>query len=187
MPNFNTHVNVAVFVYPIIVVMYEFFSKFFDYPLPHKKIIGIGFLFFWISADLPDIDHIHSLLRKVFKYFFVSIIFYFEFTRGYIIRLLNLDTLFYSFSMKAFDALLVGLLAGRLFEIITPKHRGPLHSIWSGFIYGLFVFGGYYSLFHIVKNALFLGIISTIGYILHLALDKFLYEKNGKLFLKNGR
>jgi hypothetical protein len=187
MPNFNTHVNFAVLFYPIIVIFYEFFSKFLNYPLPNKEIIGLGFLFFWISADVPDIDHIHSTFRKIIKYLIISVIIYFEFNRGYIIRLFNLETVFYSYSMKILEATLVGILLGKLIEYIIPKHRGPLHTIWSAFIYGLIIFFGYYFLFYIVKNALFLGIISTIGYLMHLILDKLCCENNGKLRLKIGR
>jgi len=186
-PNFNTHVNFAVLFYPLIVIFYEFFSKVLNYPLPTKEIIGLGFLFFWISADLPDIDHIHSTLRKIIKYLIISIIIYFEFNRGYIIRLFKLETVFYSYSMKILESTFIGILVGRLIEYVIPKHRGPLHTIWSAFIYGLVVFSGYYFLFLIMKNALFLGIISAIGYLLHLILDKFYCEKNGNLRLKNRR
>ncbi|SHH18811.1 metal-dependent hydrolase [Thermosipho atlanticus] len=184
MPNFNNHININIFSYPLVIAIYSLFVKIFDYPLPPRQIVGWGFILFVISGDLPDIDHASAVLRKIVKLFVIFTVFYFEFTRGYFIRFLGLNYLHIPYSLQVLVAILVASFIGKLFDFIIPKHRGPLHRIWSAFVYGLSIFYGYYYLFSVMKNAIFLGIISTIGYLIHIFLDKNFREVNGRLKLK---
>ncbi|MBO8160486.1 MAG: metal-dependent hydrolase [Thermosipho sp. (in: Bacteria)] len=185
MPNFNSHIKIAIVVYPFLLFGHEFLSIIFQYPKPSNEIIGIGFLLFLVSSDLPDIDHSHSYLRRIFIIFVNIIVTYVEFTKEIIIKLLKFNYLIPSwYSLKFAFSLFVGILTSKLVDVIIPKHRGPLHSVWMAFIFGLMVSGYYWYMFSIMKNAVFLGIISTTGYILHLILDKFFYERRGKLVLK---
>ncbi|ABR31211.1 hypothetical protein SU69_06905 [Thermosipho melanesiensis] len=178
MPNFNSHVRAGVFFYPIVLYIYLFIIRLVNFGMPSEKIIAWGFFIFVLSSDMPDIDHNHSLLHKFVKLLVVSSVVYFEFTRKVIVTFFDLQIGVY---LRFLISLLVGLFSGVLYEILIPRHRGPLHTIWAALIYGGIIFSGVYYFGFQLENAIFLGIISTAGYILHLLMDIFLVEKNGRL------
>lgn len=179
MPNFNTHINFGIYLYPVVLLIYKLGAYFLNYPMPDDKIIAIGFLLFVLSADMPDIDHNHSFLHKFVKILVISYAIYFEYTRKIIISYfdLNVSDLFIRFLFS----FLFGIMVSIIYEIIIPRHRGPLHTIWAALIYGIIIGSSCYYLTATLNNSLFLGIISMLGYTLHLILDIKFIERNGKL------
>ena len=69
-----------------------------------------------------------------------------------------------------------GTLAGYLVLLVPSKHRGILHSHWTGVMYGsawgIYVF---YTASLAIEQSLMIGSMGAVGYGWHLALD-------GKLF-----
>ncbi|ANQ54270.1 hypothetical protein BG95_07565 [Thermosipho sp. 1063] len=178
MPNFDSHIRVGMFFYPIVLGVYLFILHLLNMGYPDEKVIAFGFFLFVLSSDMPDIDHNHSFLHKFIRLLVISFVIYFEFTKKIIISFFDLNVGLY---LRFLIAFLTGLFFGILFEIIIPKHRGPLHTFWAALIYGGIMFSGAYYLGFKTENSAFLGIISTIGYLVHIIMDISFVEKNGKL------
>ncbi|HCF38507.1 MAG TPA: hypothetical protein DER56_05480 [Thermosipho africanus] len=182
MPNFNTHVNFGIYFYPFVLLIYKIASQFLNFSMPEDKIIAIGFLIFVLSSDMPDIDHNHSLLHRFVKLLTISAAIYFEFTGEIIISYFNLNV--EDVFLRFLFSFLFGILIGILYELIIPRHRGTLHTVWASLIYGGIIGYGTFYITSNLNNALFLGIISVSGYVLHLILDRYFVEKDGKLGIR---
>ncbi|QTA37333.1 metal-dependent hydrolase [Thermosipho ferrireducens] len=182
MPNFHTHIRFGIFSYPIILVIYEFVIRIGRFDSPSSQVIAIGFLIYILSSDMPDIDHNHSFLHKFIKLLLMGTAAYLEFVNSFFINIFKISHLYVSyFSIRFFISFTFALCVGALYEIVTPRHRGPLHTVLAGLIYGTIVATGYWWSYKNIPDTVFIGTVSITGYISHLVLDSLFMERNGEL------
>lgn len=126
--------------------------------------IVLGFFGFVISSIIPDIDHHKSIPRKGFRLVLITLL---SITASY-----TSYQLFGKTRKMFFFAIISPIIGYYFIEKNIPKHRGILHTYQFVFIY-LIMIGRLLKLFRLKKKLIaILLIFISLGYILHLVLDK---------------
>ena len=160
MANFNVHLNSAAIVSGISSVTLA---------SVHMIDIKTSFYCFFagiIGGILPDIDHDNSIPVRIIQ-FIISNLVAFLVVYNYFTKLKILDIV----------ALWLGIYV--LFEIIFflfkkfTTHRGIIHSIPMGILFGLITILFLYNVLHLnLIISYYIGIFIFIGYLTHLILDE---------------
>ena len=159
MANFNTHLNTAAVVSGVLSASLMAFN-FID--------IKTSFYCFFagiIGGILPDIDHEKGIPIRILKFIIANIVAFLV-----IIAFSNLKPL-----------ILIGIWIGvyLFFEILffifkkITTHRGIIHSIPMGFLFGFLTTIFLYKFLHFnVVKAYYIGVFIIIGFLTHLILDE---------------
>ena len=159
MANFSTHINTAALTSAIGVGV-----------LANSGIIDIKtslycFLTGIIGGILPDIDHDNSTPLKIMYFIFTNLTAFFVIYNniGHL-KLLEIFLiwggiyLFFAFAFYIFKK--------------TTKHRGMIHSIPTGMLFGFLTSFLFYKLGFSLKQSYIIGLFLFLGYIVHLILDE---------------
>ena len=180
MPNFRTHALSGLFLYPLVIPVYTLIGFILNYPPASKRIIAFGYVLFVLGADAPDIDHKNAYMHRIARvivWVSTTVYFYFLYTEKFPVwfpgsPILENEMILFT------TCILSGMLASLLFSFLMPRHRGPLHSIFAPFVFGLIV--GVLTYFLEVQDlterlsmahSIYLGVSAFLGYLLHLVLD----------------
>jgi len=157
--NFSTHINTAALTSAIGVGV-----------LANSGIIDIKtslycFLTGIIGGILPDIDHDNSTPLKIMYFIFTNLTAFFVIYNniGHL-KLLEIFLiwggiyLFFAFAFYIFKK--------------TTKHRGMIHSIPTGMLFGFLTSFLFYKLGFSLKQSYIIGLFLFLGYIVHLILDE---------------
>lgn len=181
MPNFWTHIKSGFFAFPILVLGWQFL-----FPLLNdigfnvvngSQVYLVGFAFFVLGTDLPDIDHKDSLINKFTRIFLMGLMTGITFLilnkSGFVGKILTGEFSKFRTSIFWFVSVLIGLVSGEVFLKVKPSHRGLTHSLVSGFLYSVIV-GFFVYILSFIEGLFFPIIAAFSGYLLHMGLDKFL-------------
>jgi len=171
--NYNGHVLSGLLTYPLAVFFASFLKQYANIPFELSLMAMIfGYGVYVLGADLPDLDHpealIHRGIKPIVSVFVGSAVF--VRVRDYV-----------SFGNKTWMDESVAWVVGALFAVgawhafsaVLPKHRGVVHSITFATIYGLSIFAlCKHGLVFKFGEALFVGFVAFLGYVLHLIVDK---------------
>ncbi len=171
MPNYDTHVLSGVVTYPIAVLLGEIMKTYLNLPLkPTPVALVLGYAFYVLGSDLPDMDHPNALIHRGTKPI-VSV------ATGSAIFLWASDRV--SLSPEWLNPVVTwaigalgGLAAWYLFTALMPRHRGIVHSLLFAAVYGLLTFALVgYGLKLSSGEGFYVGLAAFLGYTLHLLLD----------------
>ena len=179
MPNFWTHVKTSFFMFPILILGWEYFHPFLNtlgIKIVNNPLMYIlGFSFFVIGSDLPDIDHQDAIIHKIVRMLLMILIsassFYLLFESQTISSFFSDYSNRFIIPLYWLISVLVGFLSGELFVILKAKHRGVIHSPVTSIFYGILVFIFIFGILSLQK-AIFPSISAFFGYNLHLGMDK---------------
>lgn len=171
MPNYEEHVLSGLVSYPFIVLLCGFLtSKVIPVELTPLSLI-IGYAFYVLGSDLPDMDHPNALLHRGAKAIvavLVGGVAYLNLAGSFKLGPPWLDVAA-TWGVSA----LAALGAWYVFTLMMPNHRGVMHSLLFASIYGLLAFLTVeYGLRMRSGEALYVAIVSFCGYTLHLLLDR---------------
>ncbi|WP_457742892.1 metal-dependent hydrolase [Thermococcus sp.] len=172
MPNYDAHVLSGIVTYPVVVLIGELLRVYTKLPLKlTPTALILGYAFYVLGSDLPDIDHPDALIHRGTKPI-VSV------AVGSAVSLWAVDFVELNPQwLNTVVAWLIGALAGLLswylFTWLMPKHRGIVHSLLFAGIYGLLAFLLVeYGLKMSTGEGIFVGLSAFLGYTLHLLLDR---------------
>lgn len=170
--NYDEHVLAGILTYPVAILILSTLGI-LGLPVDTTFMaMALGYGFYVLGSDLPDMDHPEALIHRTTKPF-VSVV-------VGISAFKNLGPNLYLTSFPAanlalawFGAALAAVVAWNLFRLLMPDHRGVVHSSVFAAVYALISFA-------IVRfgfaaspgEALFIALASFLGYNLHLLLDR---------------
>lgn len=174
MPNLVSHLRIGVLTYPIYVFLYNLIFAFLKKSVSLSGFdLALGYLAYILGSDLPDLDSANAPLRnltKVFLYGFSIYVFY-EFLLEKFRSMNTLSSLPDAIlSLAALGtSLAIGAgLVNMFLSLPLFYHRGFVHSITFGAIYGFLV---YLFLQPLVKNVIFVSVSAFFGVFVHLLSD----------------
>ena len=161
MANFSTHINIAAFGGAVFSSLLALNSN-----IDTKEAL-LCFTATIIGGILPDIDHDKSNPLKIMHFIFANLI-------SFIIIYKFIDYL------KILEIILlwigINIIVGIMFFIFKKitKHRGMMHSIPAGLIFGFLTSFVFYKFFYFnIQKSYLIGISVFLGYLIHLILDEF--------------
>jgi len=179
--DFKNHLKFGIFL-----ALFSFFTINFSYILCSNFSLNFQqnlFIFSILSSLLilvgalsPDIDSHsaipHKFVKNLIAIFVFSISFYFLWNQEIFHNIVqNLEYfIFIKFILTIIFSLLLMIIALLTFKILTPKHRGIMHSPIFGFTIALLLF---FIIYGITKNfeISLSGIFFFAGFLLHLLCD----------------
>lgn len=170
MPNFRTHVLSGLALYPIVVAIAVALPKYFS---SSTTVLSAGYLLFVLGADLPDVDHKDAIIHKGIKALIsasvgsASSIYWVNFLSKH-----PLPNLQIAIILAWIAGSIEAILTWYVVEILTPKHRGSVHSVTAALVYagGVWLVG-WFLLQLSFKELNTLALSAFAGYLLHLILD----------------
>ncbi len=172
MPNYDTHVLSGIVTYPVAVLIGQALRVYLNLPLKLTPIaLVLGYAFYVLGSDLPDMDHPDSLIHRGTKPI-VSV------AVGSAAFLWASDKV--SLSPEWLNPVLAwviaavaGLAGWYLFTALMPKHRGIVHSLFFAAVYGFLAFAlTGYGFKMSREEGFYIGLAAFLGYTLHLLLDR---------------
>lgn len=171
--NYDEHVLAGILTYPIAIFLLAALDLYLGFPIDLTFMaMSLGYVFYVIGSDLPDIDHPEALIHRVIKPFvavavgisaFKNLGLVFTWTPYPIINL----------SLAWFGAAIAAVVGWNLFRVLMPDHRGVVHSSVFAAVYALIAFAIVRFGFEAAPGeALFIALASFLGYNLHLLLDR---------------
>jgi inner membrane protein len=170
--NYDEHVLAGIMTYPIAILILSALKFYLALPVDVTFLgMALGYAFYVLGSDLPDIDHPDALIHRTTKPFvsvavgisaFRNLGLHFNLTPNPVVNL----------ALAWFAAALVAVVAWNLFRALMPNHRGVVHTSVFAAVYALLAvvivrFG-----FNMAPGeALFVAFASFLGYNLHLLLD----------------
>jgi len=142
-----------------------------NYSMSPEKMIFIGivsFIFTFIGSTLPDIDTTSSKAFKRMRFLTAVATFVVSF-----VMLSNNfgkdpTSILYLIGTCGLIAVVIVILIQQL----LPRHRGPIHSVKTGAIYGVIVLVLSYVLVLNISLAILIAFFSFLSFCSHLALDR---------------
>ncbi|RLF90741.1 metal-dependent hydrolase [Thermococci archaeon] len=165
--NYEEHVLVGLITYPLFVALVYFLRDVLNLKLTFLS-LALGYAFYVLGSDLPDIDHpdsiIHRGIKPIFSVILGSVVAY------RIQAYIPSDySLIYAWGVGGIFA----VLGWYFFTLLMPRHRGIVHSLTFATLYGLLTFLGVrYGISLTSGEAYLIGLAAFSGYLLHLILDK---------------
>ncbi|MCD6559078.1 MAG: metal-dependent hydrolase [Palaeococcus sp.] len=171
--NYEGHVLGGILTYPLAVLFLALLRYYANFPVKLSFIaMALGYAFYVLGSDLPDLDHPDALIHRgskpivavlVGSAFFVKLIPYINFTSY------GWANLTIGWGISA----LVAFCSWHAYTALMPKHRGVVHSLTFAAIYGILIFIAlYYGVEISFEESLFVGIVASMGYVLHLLSDR---------------
>lgn len=172
MPNYDTHVLSGIVTYPVAVLIGTLLKVYLHLPIElTTTALVLGYAFYVLGSDLPDIDHPDALIHRGSKPI-VSVAVgsaVFLWAKDFV----NLNPPWLNHVVSWLTGAFGGLAAWYLFTAIMPKHRGIVHSLLFAAIYGMLAFLLVnYGLGMSEGAGLYTGLSAFLGYTLHLLLDR---------------
>lgn len=168
MPAHRAHELLGIFFW-IIFLIYLLLN--FHFAIEKLILFGlVGFVFCFIGASLPDVDHKKS---KAFRRT--------RFLIGILTFVISFFMLSNRFNINKIEgiAYLLGVCALITFAVIIlvlyilmPHHRGPLHSFGTGAIYAIAVLILGYVIIQNITIAAVLALLSFFSFASHIVMDK---------------
>nr|WP_206204865.1 metal-dependent hydrolase [Thermococcus sp. MV11] len=130
----------------------------------------IGYAFYVLGSDLPDMDHPNALIHRGTKPIVSVAAGGAVYTN--IAGSIDLGQPWLNTAVEWVVAALAGVMAWFAFTWLMPRHRGIVHSLLFAAIYGGLAFLMVeYGLGMRTGEGLFVGLSAFLGYTLHLLLD----------------
>jgi hypothetical protein len=180
MPNFRAHVLTGLLLFPVSLPVYDLLQRLLYLVAPSERIIAFSFIFFALGSDAPDLDHKNAYMHRIAKvivWLGATVYFYFFLKERFPIwfpevRILENEIILF------YICIFLGMLSSQLFSALMPRHRGPLHSVFSPFVFGLII-GALFYFLEIrdadqrlaMANSIYIGTSAFLGYTVHLILD----------------
>ncbi len=170
--NYDEHVLAGILTYPIAILILSFLSLRLGLPIDITFLaMSLGYVFYVLGSDLPDMDHPEALIHRVIKPF-VSVAVGISAFRNLGHHLYLTSDPVVNLALAWFGAALVAVVAWNLFKVLMPNHRGVVHSSVFAAVYALLAFVIVRFGFNMAPGeALFVAFASFLGYNLHLLLD----------------
>ena len=170
--NYDEHVLAGILTYPIAILILSFLSLRLSLPIDITFLaMSLGYAFYVLGSDLPDMDHPEALIHRVIKPF-VSVAVGISAFRNLGPHLHLTSDPVVNLALAWFVAALVAVVAWNLFKVLMPNHRGVVHSSVFAAVYALLAFVIVRFGFNMAPGeALFVAFASFLGYNLHLLLD----------------
>ncbi|AAL80253.1 metal-dependent hydrolase [Pyrococcus furiosus DSM 3638] len=164
--NYEEHVLAGLMTYPLAILLALYLPLKVDLTF---YALALGYAFYVLGSDLPDIDHPDSLIHRGSKPLFSVAL-------GSIVAMKILPYL-ENYNLAIFLAWVVGAVFAVIgwftFSALLPRHRGVVHSITFALIYaGISYLAVNYGLELSKNEAMFVSLSAFLGYLLHLILDK---------------
>lgn len=170
--NYDEHVLAGILTYPIAILVLSSLKFYLALPVDVTFLaMALGYAFYVLGSDLPDMDHPEALIHRTTKPFvsvavgisaFRNLGFHFNLTPNPVVNL----------ALAWFVAALAAVVAWNLFRFLMPNHRGVVHTSVFAAVYALLAFAIVRFGFNMVPGeALFVAFASFLGYNLHLILD----------------
>ncbi|WP_297068247.1 metal-dependent hydrolase [Thermococcus sp.] len=171
MPNYDVHVLSGIVTYPLTVLLAALIKTYIGVPLELTTTATVlGYGFYILGADLPDMDHPNALIHRGTKP--IVAVLAGGATYVNILPGINVGAQWVNVTVAWTISALIGVGAWVGFTAVMPKHRGIIHSLLFAGIYGVVAFAtGSYGLGMSHGESLFLGLAAFLGYTLHLVLD----------------
>ncbi|AEC51646.1 hypothetical protein PNA2_0731 [Pyrococcus sp. NA2] len=164
--NYEEHVLAGLITYPIFVALLYFLQQYIPLDLSYLPLV-LGYAFYVLGSDLPDIDHPDSIIHRGVKPIFSIIV-------GSTVAL-RTQHIFPSYQ-PIFSWALGGVsafISWFIFSALMPRHRGIVHSVFSALVYGFLSFIAVkYGIKIGTQGALVVALAAFSGYMLHLMLDR---------------
>jgi inner membrane protein len=170
--NYDEHVLAGILTYPIAILILSSLNFYLALPLDVTFLaMALGYAFYVLGSDLPDMDHPEALIHRTTKPF-VSVAVGISAFRNLGHHLLLTPNPIINLSLAWFVAVLAAVVAWNLFKVLMPNHRGVVHTSVFAAVYALLAFTIVRFGFNMVPGeALFVAFASFLGYNLHLLLD----------------
>lgn len=172
MPNYDAHVLSGIVTYPLAVAIGELLKVYLKLPLELTSMaLVIGYAFYVLGSDLPDMDHPNALIHRgtkpIVSVSVGSAIFL------WVEKLINLNPTWLNPVVAWIAGALGGLISWYAFTAVMPRHRGIVHSFLFAGVYGLLAFLLVnYGFKMSTGEGSFVGLSAFLGYTLHLLLDR---------------
>ncbi|CAB49123.1 metal-dependent hydrolase [Pyrococcus abyssi] len=164
--NYEEHVLLGLATYPLFVAFAFFLSRYLPLKLSFLA-LSLGYAFYVLGSDLPDIDHPDSLIHRGSKPLFSVAV-------GSVTALKVYPYLpYYPIVLSWVIGGVASILGWFAFTAMMPRHRGIVHSLLFAGIYGVLAFLLMrYGLSLSMEESLLVGLASFSGYTLHLIADR---------------
>jgi inner membrane protein len=171
--NYDEHVLAGILTYPIAILILSFLCFHLGLPIDMTFLaMSLGYAFYVLGSDLPDMDHPEALIHRVIKPF-VSVAVGISAFRNLGLALHLTSDPIINLVLAWTVAALVAVVAWNLFKMLMPNHRGIVHSSVFAAVYALLAFAIVRFGFTMTPGeALFIAFASFLGYNLHLLLDR---------------
>ncbi|HIP89085.1 MAG TPA: metal-dependent hydrolase [Thermococcus paralvinellae] len=170
--NYEEHILGGILTYPIVILIASLLKVHLNVPFQLNAIsMMLGYAFYVLGSDLPDIDHPDALIHRGTKPIVAIAI-----GSSAFLKLRGLAPTDYGWANLTIAwtvASFIAFVSWYAFSAIMPRHRGIVHSMSFGIIYGLISFLiVVYGLRLKPEEGAFIGFAAFMGYLLHLVLDK---------------
>lgn len=171
--NYDEHVLAGILTYPIAILILSALNFYLGLPIEITFLaMSLGYAFYVLGSDLPDMDHPEALIHRVIKPF-VSVAVGISAFRNLGLSLHLASNPIINLALAWTVAALVAVVAWNLFKVLMPNHRGVVHSSVFAAVYALLAFAIVRFGFNMAPGeALFIAFASFLGYNLHLLLDR---------------
>ena len=170
--NYEEHVLAGITTYPLLILIASVLKTYLNIPFQLSFMaMALGYAFYVLGSDLPDMDHPDALIHRGTKPIVAVAIGASAFLKLRNITLTDLDWV--NLTVSWIIAALIAFASWHVFSTVMPKHRGVVHSVGFGIIYGILSFlVVVYGLGLNIGEGMFIGFAAVGGYLLHLILDK---------------
>jgi len=171
--NYDEHVLAGILSYPIAILILSVLSFYLGLPIEMTFMaMSLGYAFYVLGSDLPDMDHPGALIHRVIKPF-VSVAVGISAFRNLGLNLHLTSNPVVNLTLAWAVAALVAVVTWNLFKTLMPNHRGVVHSSVFAAVYALLAFTIVRFGFDMTPGeSLFIAFASFLGYNLHLLLDR---------------
>lgn len=171
--NYEGHVLVGILTYPFAILIASLLKSYLNLPFELTfASMALGYGFYVLGSDLPDMDHPDALIHRGSKPIVSVGIGSFVFLR---VRDLSNFTDYWwaNLTIAWLISAAVAFGAWYGFSAVVPRHRGIIHTLTFALIYALISFLGVkYGLSLKFGEALFISLAAFSGYTLHLISDR---------------
>ncbi|ASJ10616.1 hydrolase [Thermococcus sp. P6] len=174
MPNYDTHVLSGVVSYPLVVFIAFILRDHAGIPFVLSSMaMVVGYAFYVLGADLPDVDHPSALIHRGTKPIVAVAVGSAVFMKVPDYINLNLGSEGLNVTAAWLLGALTAVVAWYGFTALMPRHRGIVHSLLAAAVYGLLAYALMeFGLGMGTGESLFVGFSAFSGYTLHLLLDR---------------
>ncbi len=171
--NYDEHVLAGILTYPAAVFILAVLDVHLGFPIETTFMaMALGYVFYVIGSDLPDMDHPEALIHRVIKPF-VAVAVGISAFKNLGLALAFTPYPILNLALAWFFAALAAVVGWNLFRLLMPDHRGVVHSTVFAAVYALLAFAIVRFGFEAAPGeALFIALASFLGYCLHLLLDQ---------------
>ena len=171
--NYDEHVLAGILTYPIAIFFLAVLDVHLGFPIETTFVaMALGYVFYVIGSDLPDMDHPEALVHRIAKPFVAVAVGISAFKNlGAAVLLTPYPII--NLAIAWFFAALAAVVGWNLFRFLMPDHRGVVHSPIFAAVYAIIAFAMVrFGFVAAPGEALFIALASFLGYNLHLLLDR---------------